>query len=463
MARSVLPVLFLVLAACPAVRPTEDAGAVAEGPAVDLSGSRQGAALAIIDFDGDALADKLVGAPFAAHEGHRGAALVYRGLPGGAFAFRPLVLTGGDSFGATLSSTGDLDGDGAADYAIAATHGDGERGLSGVVTLHRGGQRGAVLATLSAGGPSAKFGYAIASGDFDADGKLDLAVGAPFDSPTAALYQAGHVFLFFGPDFSRKQVLAASASSRAIGWALAAGDLSGDGVADLVLGASGRVLAFHGKAGFAPSLASPDLTVLSTAANFGRSLTVLDDWSGDGVGELVIGAPTSAAGTVRDVGAVFVVKGAAGPRTVDLGVVPAPADLLGAVKGAATFNRLGVQVASVPDLDGDGRRELLVSAPMMDVAVNDLAGRVFLFKSGSPLELTGATSFAGTERSGWFGASLAPTADGRLFVGAPRAQAEAGAVQLIDLSTGQQVKSGSSGGAAGAAGCHCDETGECHC
>lgn len=459
---SLLTLLCFALAACPA--PSHpDAGAVDAGPPLELSGSRQGASLAVVDFDGDGLTDKLVGAPFASREGHRGVVLVYRGLPGGAFAFRPLALTGGDSFGATLVSTGDLDGDGTADYAIGATHGDGETGLSGVVTLHRGGQRGAILATLAAGGPSAKFGFSIASGDFDADGHPDLAVGAPFDSPTPALYQAGQVFLFFGPDFTRTHALPASSTHKVIGWALAAGDLSGDGVADLVLGAAGKALAFHGKAGFAPTISSPDLTVLSTAANFSRSLTVLDDWSGDGLGELVVGAPNSAAGAARDVGAFFVVKGAATTRVLNLDAMPAPADLLGTVKGAATFNRLGAALASTPDLDGDGHRELLVSAPMSDAALNDLAGKVFLFKSGAPLELTSATAFVGTERSGWFGASLAPTADGKLFVGAPRAQAEAGAVQLLDLSSGQQVQSGSSGGATGAAGCHCDETGECHC
>lgn len=461
--RRAVSLLFLALAACPASPPSgADAGSPDAGPPVDLTGSRQGSALAVIDFDGDGIADKLVGAPFTTYEGHRGAALVYRGLPKGAFSFKPLALTGGDSFGATIVSTGDLDGDGAADYAIGAPHADGDTGLTGAVTLHRGGQRGAVLATLSAGTPSAKFGYSIASGDFDADGKPDVAVGAPYESPTPALYQAGQVYVFFGPDFTRSHVIAPSANTKVIGWALTAGDISGDGVADLVLGASGKVVAFFGKGGFAPAVGSPDLTVTSTAANFGRSLAVLD-WTGDGIGELVIGAPTSAAGTLRDVGAFFMVRGAGGTRTLDLGAMPPPADLLATVKGAALFDRLGVKLETTSDLDGDGRRELVVSAPMCDSALNDLAGKVFLFKSGAPLELTKATSFAGADRSGWFGASLAATSDGKLFVGAPRAQAEAGTVQLLDLATGQPVQSGSSGGSTGTAGCHCDETGECHC
>jgi hypothetical protein len=146
-----------------------------------------------------------------------------------------------------------------------------------------------------------------------------------------------------------------------------------------------------------------------------------------------------------------------------LSASPPPADLVALVKGAAAFDRLGYAMTSVADLDGDRHRELLVSAPLSDVAVNDLAGKVYLFKSGSPLELTGATSFSGAERSGWFGAALAPTTSGGLFVGSPRSQAETGAVQLLDLATGQPVKSGSSGGSAGSANCHCDETGECHC
>ncbi|MFZ5444845.1 MAG: integrin alpha [Myxococcota bacterium] len=453
---------LLVFTACPPSTSASDAG-VDAGPPVALTGSRQGAALALVDFDGDGLADKLVGAPFATSGGHTGAVLVYRGLPGGAFAFRPIVLTGGDNFGAALLATGDLDGDGQGDFAVGAPHASTGVGLTGAVTLFRGGRSGEVLATLAAGGSSAKFGFALAAGDFDADGRVDVAVGAPFDSPAPELYQAGQVFVFFGPDFTRSHPMTPTGAVKGLGWALTAGDLSGDGTSDLVLGATGRVVAFFGRAGFSPAVTAPDLTVSSAAAQFGRSLLVLGDWSGDGIGELVIGAPTAAAGTTRDVGAFFVVKGAAASRAVDLGALPAPADLLGVVKGSAAFDRLGAQLARAGDLDGDGRPELLVSAPMADVTTNDLAGRLFLFKSASALELTAATGFSGAQRSGWFGAALATTPDGKVFVGAPRSEAETGAVTLIDLATGEQVKSGSSGGATGSAGCHCDETGECHC
>ncbi|HEY6004210.1 MAG TPA: FG-GAP-like repeat-containing protein [Anaeromyxobacter sp.] len=426
-----------------------------------LIGSKQGQSAALVDWDGDGIQDKLVGAPYATSaSGSVGAVLVYVGR-GSGFATQPAaVLAGDDNFGFSVADVGDLDGDGRSDFAVAAIAGDGEgASLCGAVTVFRGGTRGEKLVKLSGGVPLAKFGYALAAGDFDGDGHRDLAIGAPFHTEDPALYQAGAVHVFFGPDFSRSLQLSATSGAQGLGWSVAAGDLDGDGRADLLLGAAGKVIGFYGSTPFAPSFAAPDVVVGGSAGSLGRALAVVGDVDGDGLPELAIGAPGATFGGGRDSGSLYLVRGGPGPRSVNLDASPADPSLLVRIDGSGAFQRFGASVVAVADLDADGRADLAVGAPLADVPGMPLAGRVYLLEGkdlGPGASLASATAFGGVTRSQGFGSSLWPCAGGRLLIGAPRAEADTGGVAMVDLATGLPVPGGGSGGADGGG------NGDCH-
>lgn len=335
---------------------------------VSLVGSKQGQSVGFADFDGDGIEDKIVGAPYAAATSGTGVVLVYAGSASGYSSTNTDLLAGGDNFGYSFINLGDVDGDGKADFAISAIHGSGDdsgdTSLSGTVTIYKGGGKGSIIKKTSGDGPMAKFGYALAAGDVNGDGQSDLIVSAPFNTNDPALYQSGAVYVYFAPDFTTRVALYASTTNKGLGLGVAAGDVNGDGIADLLISAGGKVLVYFGGAAFAPAINSPDIALTSASAGFGKAIAVIGDIDGITGGEIAIGAPNSVINAYRDTGSVYIVKGSA-TGTVNLDA--APAALLVRMDGAGLFNRFGASIAAMGDVDGDGNPDLAVGAPLADV------------------------------------------------------------------------------------------------
>ncbi len=429
---------------------------------LNLAGSKQGQAVGFADVDGDGITDKLVGAPYAsAISGQTtGALLVYKGNTSGYSSIPYLVLTGGDNFGYSAAGLGDVDGDEIEDFAVGAIHGDGtEVSLSGNVTVFKGGSNGQIIKTVSGEGPMDKFGVSVAGGDLNADGITDLIVGAPFNTNDPALYQSGAVCVFLSASgsqaFTNPVKLYASSTNKSIGSVVASGDVNGDGAADLLFSASGKVLVYFGGSSFTPSIDSPNITIKSSASGFGKAIAVIGDIDGDAVQEIAIGAPGAAINT----GSVYIVKGSA-TGTVNLD--SAPATLMVRIDGGGIFNRFGASIAALNDIDADGKRDFAVGAPMADVTSgtgqNVLSGKAYVFKGKditSSATLASGTAFSGKVKDQAYGASLAATASGQLAIGAPRSNADTGGVDMVDAATGEAVSGGSSGGSTGGSGdCH---------
>ncbi len=267
--------------------------------------SQQGTAGAVVDYDGDGVGDLLVGAPFAVGGDGLGAVLVYRGTATGFEPEPAWTLIGDDNFGSQVTAVGDVDGDGAIDFAVAALNGNGpEASLSGSVTVYRGGSTGQVLARLGGEQALDKFGASVTGGcDLDGDGRPDLVVGATGHSPGPDRYLGGAYYVYFGPDLSeaRRVKIPATVSTGILGFASACGDVNGDAVDDLVVSAiwthgviwhASKVLVFYGKSGFTANPDAADVTVNSTASHFGDALGVLGDLDGDGFREIAIGVPS---------------------------------------------------------------------------------------------------------------------------------------------------------------------------
>jgi hypothetical protein len=232
----------------------DEAGLRIEGDADD----ELGAALTDLqDLDGDGLADLVVGAPWAP----TGAVYVFTGLRGGGAVLgtdgATAVLTresSDDWAGAALDLPGDLDGDGYLDLAVGAP--GARSGAAGIMGALHHGRVYAVRGPFSGSrrlrdadaviegdanvdvfweGPGLGAGYAVSGGDLDGDGVLDLVLGAP-----AQCDSAGAVYALFGPTEGRVDLAAGAlrilgTGEDRLGWSVDAGwDLRGDGVPDLV-------------------------------------------------------------------------------------------------------------------------------------------------------------------------------------------------------------------------------------
>jgi hypothetical protein len=159
-----------------------------------------GSGLSTGDANGDGYIDVLAGSP----QVDGGRAYLMEGPFGGAHPVddAQVTVTGSleQAYTGLDGSIGDVDGDGQADLVVCAPDYFGDRpGLVAIFASPAAGAHAFADAEVHLASGSATpdgFGFALATGDLDGDGRMDLAIGAPQDARAA--YQAGSVTLVFG-------------------------------------------------------------------------------------------------------------------------------------------------------------------------------------------------------------------------------------------------------------------------
>jgi hypothetical protein len=370
--------------------------------------NQSGVSVASGDVDGDGLADLLIGT-YWNDDGTDREGKVH-------LFFGSTILAGGDVnlsaadvtfegefwdfFGQAVASAGDVDGDGLDDVLIGAPHADGANAGHTYLffgnTIASGGNYAPSQASVTFVGEAASdmSGSAVSfAGDVDGDGLSDVLIGADWNDEGGS--RAGKTYLFYGSTVLSGAVHYLSAADAAfVGDGVAkesgaavssAGDVDGDGLADLLIGSSdtdGRAYLI-----FASSITAGGTFNLSTAdaifvgENYGdfagRAVAAAGDVDGDGFADLLIGAPYYFWGTT--IGKSYLMLGStiAEGGTFNLGT--ADATFIGEEYGLS-----GHSVSSAGDVDGDGLADLLIGAKNYgDWQQSDFRGKSYLFLGSS--------------------------------------------------------------------------------
>jgi hypothetical protein len=367
---------------------TGESGADAAGAEVDGVG----------DIDDDGIPDFVVGATGNdAGATEAGAVYILSGAERGVLSLASVgvKLTGearGDEAGAETLGLGDGDGDGRADVAFGVGDADAGGVDAGVVYLFNGGF--SVSASLGTAdgeligedrGDEAGTLLALA-GDLDGDGISDLLVGSPYDDDGGT--DAGAVYVVYLPVSGTLDLSAADAkitgprASSGLYTAAGPGDLDGDGLDDVAVGAPG-VAARRGAAyvfltspvgSVSANDADLDITGDALTDGAGAGLGAAGDLDGDGQRALLIGVTGVDTTTARDAGAVYLWSDFS-PGSYDIG------DSTDVFVGTGMSDQVGVIVLGGVDKNGDGFDDALVGNRSDDTAAS-AAGAAYLLYGG---------------------------------------------------------------------------------
>ncbi|MCI0473652.1 MAG: integrin alpha, partial [Ignavibacteria bacterium] len=294
----------------------------------------------------------------------------------------------GAYFGYSVSNAGDVNGDGYSDVIVGAYYYDNGQTDEGRTFVYHGSASGLLTTanwTAESDQASAHFGCSVSTaGDVNGDGYSDVIVGAYYYDNGET--DEGRAFVYHGSSsglsLTQNWTAESDQASAYFGYSVStAGDVNGDGYSDVIVGAcaydngqnnEGRAFVYHGSASGLSATSNWTAESVQANAYFGCSVSTAGDVNGDGYSDVIVGANYYSNGQSNE-GRVFVYHGSASGLSATANWT-AESDQAGAW--------FGYSVSTAGDVNGDGYSDVIVGAYIYDGGQID-EGRAFVYHGSS--------------------------------------------------------------------------------
>jgi len=349
------------------------------------------------DVNGDGPSDVIVGA--SGYSANTGRAYIYFG--GSSMNnVADVNLNGettGNFLGASVSSAGDVNDDGYSDVIVGAY---GYSSNTGRAYIYEGGlpMNNSADVTMTGEAVNNRFGISVSSaGDMNGDGYSDVIVGA-----YQYLTSIGRAYIYFGGSSmnnSADLTMTGETTSNYFGTSVSeAGDVNADGYSDVIVGATGyssntgRVYLYdyHSNGGIIS-----DITMTGAAASnvFGGCVSSAGDVNDDGYSDVIVGAW----GYSSNTGRAYIFFGGSPINNI--------ADVT--LTGEATNNLFGISVSSAGDVNNDSYSDVIVGAYLY----SSNTGRSYIYFGGSSMNNVADVTMTGETTENFFGRSVSSAGD----------------------------------------------------